>query len=139
MKKIIDVLVVEDNEYYNNLLSRVLQQSPRFNEPNRKYKLVLHSFMDSATCIHKINSEELRNDDIIAFVDYYLGNNISGSYIINLLRKKTNNSLLVLLSQSGISEEKGKTSPYDFFVKKDQFAPAICRLYFEQFIDNNYL
>jgi hypothetical protein len=101
MRKIIDVLVVEDNEYYNNILSGALRRSRHFSSKNRKYKLVLHSIMDSSECIQKINSDKLKNNDVIAFVDHSMNKNIPGTYILNLLKGRSNNSLLILLSQSG--------------------------------------
>jgi hypothetical protein len=44
----------------------------------------------------------------------------------------------VLLSQSKTVVEKGKDTPYDYFVVKDKFAPALCGLYLQQYIENKY-
>jgi len=139
MKKTINVLVVEDNEYFNNLLSKVLQQSVNAVQPGRNYKLVLHSFTDSLECVKKIKSRELENKDTIAFVDYYMGNGVNGAHIIKLLKEQNNDTMAVLLSQSKSIEEKSSLSHPDYFVKKDNLAPALCRLYLEQFIENKFL
>ena len=88
MKQTINVLVVEDNEYYNNLIFNALQQSTHFFQRDVKYHLVLHSFIDSKECIQKIESREFIDNDMIAFVDYNMGNGVSGSHIINLLKKE---------------------------------------------------
>ena len=54
MIQTINVLVVEDNEYYNNLIFNALQQSIHFIEKEVKYRLIFHSFIDSEECIQKI-------------------------------------------------------------------------------------
>ena len=139
MKKTINVLVVEDNEYFNNLLSKVLQQSVNAVRPGRNYKLVLHSFTDSLECVKKIKSRELENKDTIAFVDYYMGNGINGAHIIKLLKEQNHDAMTVLLSQSKAIEEKNNLNHPDYIVMKDSLAPALCRLYLEQFIENKIL
>jgi CheY-like chemotaxis protein len=139
MKKTINVLVVEDNEYYNNLIFNALQQSAHFFQQEVNYHLVLHSFIDSHECMQTIESREFMDDDVIAFVDYNMGNGITGSQIIRLLKKENSSARAVLLSQSKNIEEKNTNNNYDFFVIKDTFAPALCRLYLDQYIENKFL
>ena len=139
MKKTINVLVVEDNEYYNNLIFNALQQSAHFFQQEVNYHLVLHSFIDSHECMQTIESREFMDDDVIAFVDYNMGNGITCSQIIRLLKKENSNARAVLLSQSTYIEEKNTNNNYDFFVIKDTFAPALCRLYLDQYIENKFL
>ena len=139
MKKTINVLVVEDNEYYNNLIFNALQQSAHFFQQEVNYQLVLHSFIDSHECMRTIESREFMDDDVIAFVDYNMGNGITGSQIIRLLMKENSSARAVLLSQSKNIEEKNTNNNYDFFVIKDTFAPALCRLYLDQYIENKFL
>ena len=137
MKQIVNVLVVEDNEYYNNLIFNALQQSIHFVQ--QKYRLVLHSFVDSSDCIRKIEEKEFIDNDVVAFVDCKMDNGISGAQIIKLLKRENTNTLAVLLSQSRAIEERSLQNNYDFFVIKDTFAPALCRLYLDQFIENKFL
>jgi len=139
MTQTVNVLVVEDNEYYNNLIFNALQQSAYFVKRKMKYKLVLHSFVDSSDCMKKIESREFINNDVVAFVDYNMDNGISGAQIIRLLKKENSNTLAVLLSQSRAVEERSIQNNYDFYVIKDTFAPALCRLYLDQYIENKFL
>jgi CheY-like chemotaxis protein len=139
MKKTFNVLVVEDNEYYNNLLSKILQQASSSFSLKEKYRMVLHSFTDSLECIRKIKSGELMKHDTIAFVDYYMGNGVNGAHIIKLLKEQNSDTMAVLLSQSKSIEEKSSLAHPDYIVKKDNLAPALCRLYLEQFIENKFL
>jgi len=139
MKRTINVLVIEDNEYYNNLIFNTLQQSSHFFKQALKYELVLHSFIDSNECVRKIESREFRENEILAFVDYNVGNGITGSQIIRLLKKENSNTIAVLLSQSKTIDTESSLCNHDYFVIKDTFAPALCRLYLDQYIENKFL
>ncbi len=139
MKHTINVLVVEDNEYYNNLILNALHQSIHFMQKKLNFRLIIHSFTDSFDCIRKIESRIFKNNDVVAFVDHHLDKGVSGNQIIGLLKKWNNNTLAVLLSQSPVEDEKCAQNNYDFFVLKDIFAPALCRLYLDQYIENKFL
>jgi CheY-like chemotaxis protein len=139
MTQTVNVLVVEDNEYYNSLIYNALQQSTHFVKRKMKYKLVMHSFVDSLDCMKKIESKEFIDNDVVAFVDNNMDNGISGAQIIRQLKKENCNTLAVLLSQSRTIEERSLQNNYDFYVIKDTFAPALCRLYLDQYIENKFL
>ena len=138
MKKPINVLVIDDNEYYNKLLSDAIQQSASSALHDKKYKLVLHSFTDAGEYIKQIKSGELRCEDSIMFVDYYLGRGINGAHIIKLMKESSCDTVIVLLSQSNAVKDKNNLINYDYFVVKDNLAPALCCLYLKQFIENKY-
>lgn len=139
MKQTVNVLVVEDNEYYNNLIFNALQQSTHFVQNKMKYRLVIHSFVESSDCLRKIESREFNDNDVVAFVDNSMDNGISGGEILSRLKKENCNTLGVLLSQTRSVEERSQQNNYDFFVIKDTFAPALCRLYLEQYIEDKFL
>jgi CheY-like chemotaxis protein len=139
MIETVNVLVVEDNEYFNSLIYNALQQSTHFVNRKMKYKLVLHSFIDSRECVQKIESREFDNNGLIAFVDNKTDNGISGAQIIKLLKKENTNTMAILLSQSRVTEERSVQNNYDYFIIKDTFAPALCRLYLDQYIENKFL
>ena len=138
MNNTVNVLVVEDNEYYNSLLSRTLKKSGENMRIKHDCQVKIHSFTKAAECISMIKSGELGNNDIIAFVDYYVGNDFTGGQIVSLLKNQSAGSQVLLMSQSKAIAEKEKDGQHDFFILKDGFAPAICRLYLEQFIDNKF-
>jgi len=138
MKKTIKVLVIEDNEYYSNLLSNAIQQSLNPMLLRGEYQLVLRSFTDANEYIRKIRSKEIDCDYTAVFIDYYLGDGINAGHVIKLLREQSCDAMVVLLSQSNSVKEKGTGIPYDYFVIKDKFAPALCGLYLQQYIENKY-
>jgi response regulator of citrate/malate metabolism len=138
MKKVINVLVIDDNEYYNKLLSDAIRQSVSTTLPDKNLKMVLHSYTDANEYIRQIKSEDIVCADSIVFVDYYLGNGINAAHIIKLLKEHSCDSMVVLLSQSNAVREKSKFVNCDYFVVKDNLAPALCCLYLKQFVENKY-
>ncbi len=138
MKKTINVLVIEDNEYYNNLLCNSLQQSISSFLLKEDFRLVLRSFTNVSEYIRKVESNELDCTGSIVFLDYYLGNDITAPDIVKLLKERGFDTTIVLLSQSKTIKEKNNLSQYDYFVVKDRLAPAFCSLYLKQFIENKF-
>jgi len=138
MKETISVFVIDDNEYYNNVLSNAIQQSVNSLLFKGKHKLVLYSFTDANEYVRRIKSNELDCTDTIVFVDYYLGDDINASQVIDLLKEHSENTMVVLMSQSKAVKDISTSLPYDYFVVKDNFAPAMCSLYLKQYIENKF-
>jgi hypothetical protein len=138
MKKIINVFVIEDNEYYNNLLSNAIQQSINSILFKGGFQLVLRSFTDAGEYIRKVRSHELDCRDCIVFLDYYLGNGLNAAHVIRLLEEQSCDPMVVLISQSKAIKEKNNLLKYDYFVVKDSLAPALCSLYLQQYIENKF-
>lgn len=138
MKKRINVLVIEDNEYYSNLLSNAIQQSLNPLLVKGHFQLVLRTFTNAVEYMRKINSGELECDHTAVFVDYYLGDGINAGDVIKMLKERSVDAMVVLISQEKDLKEKTEHIPYDYFVVKDRFAPALCGLYLQQYIENKY-
>jgi hypothetical protein len=138
MTPTVNVLVIEDNECCNNLIFNSLQKSIHYIQKTLKYKLVFHSFTDSYDCINKIETLKFTDNNVIAFVDNKFENGVSGSQIIKLLKKVNSNTLAILLASSKKTENPNLSNDYDFYVIKDMFAPALCRLYLDQYIENKF-
>ncbi len=137
MVKSFTVLVVEDNEYYNILITRSLNNICSRIEEKYKCSINILSYTDPGESISKIRSGEFKRAGIIAFIDYYTGDGINGEQIAKLIRKTCSDSFIILLSQSAEASKIDKCSS-DFFILKDPHAPALCCLYLEQFIDNKF-
>ena len=136
MKKKINVLVVEDNEYYNKLLTGALSRSIRSLPGKSRFEMSFHSFTNSLECMKKIKSRKLSSYDTIAFVDYYVGHGINGGHILKLLKEQNNDTMVILLSQTKNIEQKLEQNNSSYFVVKDSYAPALCCLYLEQYLES---
>lgn len=138
MKKSINVLVVEDNKYYNEMLSTALRQTIVSKKGQRDFRYNLLSFTDAGECITRIKSSKFPGTDSIAFVDYYLGKGINGTHVIKILKELPVSTTIVLISQSKSVRGKIYEGTYDYFVLKDKSAPALCCLCLEQYLDNKF-
>ncbi|MGB8490357.1 MAG: response regulator [Bacteroidales bacterium] len=138
MKKTVNVLIVEDNEYYNNLLTATLKQCIRLKSEKWDFRIQFHSFTDSCECLGKIRSFDFGENDSIAFIDYYLGEGINGTHLIKVIKDQRLNTTVVLMSQSRDVKKKVDPGWYDYFVEKDKSAPALCCLYLEQYLENKF-
>jgi hypothetical protein len=138
MKETINVIVIDDNEYFNNVLSTSLQQSVTSIVFKGRHQLVMRSFTNGEDYVRMIRSGELACNHSAIFIDYYLGKGLNASHIIKLLRESSCDNMIVLMSQSAGVKDKESLPDYDYFVVKDNFAPALCSLYLKQFIENRF-
>lgn len=138
MKNKINVLVIEDNEYYGNLLANAIQNSLNPFLERGDFQLVLHTFTNAAEYIRKVESGKIKCDYNAVFVDYYLGEGINADYVVETLRKQSCDAMIVLLSQSKEVKEHYDFVNYNYFVVKDRFAPSLCGLYLQQYIEDKY-
>ena len=138
MKKNIIVLVVEDNEYFNKLLSRALKEKIKSIKTNNDFRISFYSFSEPVECINKLRSGEFRGSEFVVYIDYYLGNGITGLHIIRMLIEQSSGLTVTLLSNSKSVKEKVNSAWYHYFVLKDNTAPALCCLYLEQYLENKY-
>ncbi len=136
LRKKINVLVVEENTHYNKLLSKALLKHIRSLPQHDRFELSFHSFTDPVKCKKKISTHEWKSHDIVAFVDCHAGKEISGDYFLNMFQEYNNNTLIILLSQPGNIKEVQIQNNEAYFIVKDTFAPALCCLYLEQYLEN---
>ena len=78
MGKTFTVLVMEDNQYYNILLTRTLLNTCSLIEEKFRCSVRLLSFTDPGECLLKIRSGEFNKCNVVAFIDYYTGDEING-------------------------------------------------------------
>lgn len=138
MKNKINVLVIEDNEYYSNLLANAIQQSLNPFLETGNFQLVLHTFTNAAEYINKVESGKIKCDYNAIFIDYFLGEGINADFVVRALKKQSCDAMIVLLSQSREAKEKSESFNYNYFVVKDKFAPSLCGLYLQQYIEDKY-
>ena len=85
----------------------------------------------------KIKAGDLSSNYDAVFIDYYLGDGLNAGHVI-VLKEHSCDAMVILLSQSKSVKRKLHTIPHDYFVVKDEFAPALCGLYLQQHIENKY-
>jgi DNA-binding NtrC family response regulator len=89
------IVVLEDSEFYNNILSRKLDNYISSIASDKNYSFEIQSYTNSNDCLHNLNP-----DTDIAFVDYYLGDSKNALYILKKIKQKCHNCKVVVISQS---------------------------------------
>lgn len=139
-KKKLNIIVVEDNRIFNSILTRALNEHIlRTASISSNYDIRLYSFINPDECLEALQDEVFTGSSL-AFLDYYLGNNTNGSQILKTFKAKNKNIKFVVLSQSNmianLLKTNGQLDASSHFLKKDIYAPDICCLLMEDFMQN---
>lgn len=87
------IVVLEDNEFYNRLLTKQLQNYTDIIAAQKNYDFEIASYIHAVDCLANLNK-----DTDIAFVDYYLGD-ITGLEIIKKIKEKSPDCKIIIISQ----------------------------------------
>lgn len=112
-----NIYVVDDNVFFNKILSKSIKDFMEEYTRDKAFKFELNSFVNPNDLLLNLKKENL-----IIFLDYYLGNYQIGPDIITNIYKQTNNFSLAMISRF----ENYRTSDIPFnmgasaFLKKDK-------------------
>lgn len=113
------IVVLEDNDFYNNLLTRQLENYTWEITHDKGYVFDINSYTNATDCL-----KNLKPDTDIAFVDYYLGENKNALDVLKIIKQKSPKCKVVVISR----EKNMKTSYQTLnegaytFIYKDQGA-----------------
>ncbi|HEY6160861.1 MAG TPA: response regulator [Bacteroidia bacterium] len=132
VKKIFRIVVVEDSEFFNNLLTRQLRHYTEALALEKNCRFEVQSFTNASDCLRNINSET-----DIAFVDFYLGSGLTADDVLEKFKKRCKDCKVVIMSQvrnlktSIMTMAKGAL---DFIFKDIHALPRACFLV-EEIVD----
>jgi hypothetical protein len=137
-KKKINIIVMEDNKVFNGILSKALHQHLiRKKNLTKNSDVKMFSFTDPDEFAETIRSDKF-NGNSIAFLDYYLGKGKNGLHLLKIFKEKNNRIKFVVLSQSDQIVNKLMNSRQmdldGYVIKKDNYAPDICCILLEDFL-----
>jgi len=90
----IRIAIVEDNPFYNNLLSRHLKAYLELMAEDYHFSLEIKSYTKPHTCLRN-----LKPDTDIVFLDYYLGDSVTGLEMMKKIREKCVGCKIIIISQ----------------------------------------
>ena len=96
MKKLrqFKIVVLEDNEFYNTILTRQLKNYTDELESDKHCTFDIESYTNAGDCIRN-----LKPDTDIAIIDYYLGESKNAMDMLKVIRQKCSNCKVVIISQ----------------------------------------
>lgn len=126
-----NVVVLEDNNFYNNILTRQLQNYTENIALEKHFSFDIQSYTSANDCIRNLKPET-----DIAFVDYYL-NESNALEVMRKIQKRCDDCKIIIISQI----KNIKTSLQTFsegasdFISKDRNALARCCYILEEIIN----
>lgn len=130
-KKKYRILVLDDSEFYNMLLTRQLENFTETLKLDHDLEFEIQSYTNVEECLAK-----MKPDTHIAFVDYYLGKGITGSDVIKKLKQKCRNCKVIIISQNYSIKTALKTITEGAieFILKDREALSKCCFVLNDFV-----
>ncbi|HKC67419.1 MAG TPA: response regulator [Bacteroidia bacterium] len=89
------IVVLEDSEFYNNILSKKLHNYIKPISLDKEYSFDIQSYTNLNDCLYNLHA-----DTDIAFVDFYLGDSKNALYVLKKIKQKCSNCKVVVISQS---------------------------------------
>ncbi len=93
-KKIVKIVIIEDNEFFNQLLTTRLKNYIYPIADDQHFELQVNSYTNSKDAL--LN---LPDDTDIVFLDYYLGDSITGIEVMKKIKKACNSCNVIIISQ----------------------------------------
>jgi DNA-binding NtrC family response regulator len=93
-QKIFRIVVVEDSEFFNMVLTKQLENYVEGLALERNCKFEIQSFTSASDCMRNMDEET-----DIAFVDFYLGNGITAVDILEKFKQKCKDCKVIVISQ----------------------------------------
>lgn len=94
LKKQFKIVVLEDNEFYNNLLTKQLKNYTEEMALDKDCSFEIESYTNANDCLRNFKS-----DTDIAIIDYYLGESKNGSDILKAIKEKCSTCKVIVISQ----------------------------------------
>lgn len=134
-QKVFRIIILEDSEFFNDLLTRQLEHYAAILSMEKNCRFEIHSYTSPSDFIRN-----LKNDTGVAFVDYYLGNGITGADMIKKIREKCWDCKIVIVSQARnvkITSLAATDASIDFIFKDINVLPKCCFI-LEDSVDSSF-
>lgn len=94
-KKIFRIVVLEDSEFFNDVLTRQLEAYTSQLAMEKNCSFDIQSYTSPVDFMRN-----LKSDTDIAFVDYYLGNGITGEDVLKKIKQRCRDCKVIIMSQA---------------------------------------
>jgi len=126
------IIVLEDSDFYNNLLTRQLQNYISEMAIDKGFDFDIQSYTNVNDCLRN-----LRPDTDIAIVDYYLNDSKNALDILKVIKEKCDDCKVLIISKSRNikTSDETITEGASHFIYKDQYALAQSCVIVEEIIN----
>jgi DNA-binding NtrC family response regulator len=93
-EKSVKIVVIEDNEFFNQLLTTRLKNYIYPIADDQHFNLLVQSFTNPKDALRN-----MEDDTDIVFLDYYLGDSVNGMDVMKKIKKSCNSCNVIIISQ----------------------------------------
>lgn len=131
----IKIVIVEDNKFFNNALTRKIKQYAKILSPLYKVDFTINTYVKSEDFIMN-----MRNDIDIIFTDFYLGDGVNAKYILKRVNLYCDHSVVVVISERNDEHNYNeiKALGADKFIFKDENVLNNVSYYLNRYMNLNY-
>ncbi len=138
--KELDVLIIEDDLYFNNLLVKRLESLNHDPKIKLNYQVRIRQVFDLEEYLEKADPQLEKDRQTIAFIDYFLGEGKTGVQLSEKLLTLNDQVKIVIMSQSEeiinrLRNAKPRNNMYTSLVKYEH-TPEICSIIVENYLKN---
>jgi two-component SAPR family response regulator len=138
--KEVDVLIFEDDHYYNDLLAKQLNDLNQNPKINQNFQVRIRQVFDPEHFLKEADPVLEKDKQTIAFIDYYLGSGITGTELSGKILELNETVKIIILSQSEevihrLRNAKPRNNMYTSLVKYEH-TPEMCCIIVENYLKN---
>lgn len=138
--KEVDVLIFEDDHYYNDLLAKRIDDLNQDPKINVNYQVRIRQVFDPGHFLEEADPALEKDRQTIAIIDYYLGSGITGTELSGKLLEMNETVKIIILSQSEevihrLRNAKPRNNMYTSLVKYEH-TPEMCSIIVENYLKN---
>jgi DNA-binding NarL/FixJ family response regulator len=125
MKKYVNIAILEDNEFYNRVLSRQLDNYVSWISAGDDFSFKINSYIHSEDFLKNLDPET-----DIAIIDYYLNDRTTGAHVLKEIKKSCPSCKVLIISKHKniFTTEKIFMDGASEFIYKDPAALAkVCQ------------
>lgn len=130
------ILVIDDDSYFNYLIVEKVKQAAQKIKILLKKEVEVLSYTNGEDFLKHLHCKKFSRRNLVVFLDYYLGDNLNGLFILNRLMFLETNPVVFILSDRPDSQlaHEVKEAGALLYMQKNSYSPDICQLFLEELI-----
>ena len=123
-----EVVVIEDNQLTNTILSRALESTIKSIQSLINLPVNFLSFHNGSDYLSYLDSKDFSSSRLIVFSDYHLEDEMDGGEILKITKQKKADASVIIMSDSSNEQiwlDAVKNGAYCFLPKSNKI-PVVC-------------
>lgn len=130
------ILVIDDDHYFNSLIIEKIKLAAEKIRMMLGKEVEVLSYTNGEDFLRHLHCKKFDKSNLLVFLDYYLGDNLNGLFILNRLMFLDTNPVVFILSDRPDQQlaREVKSAGALLYMQKNSYSPDICQLFLEELI-----